>query len=161
MPYMDVSVQITAASGWDEYELKGVGLYYVRDKAALTAVPSAQYGYTGSGVVPIEMSQLDGEKPCSTARFHDMHDLAVYLYEHRVGTFLASAHPTSFDTARRILVDVPPTMASTVPAAVWIKASGSSEDITVTTPTGSDTVTVSADQWYEFGVTFALSLIHI
>jgi len=156
--YMDVSVQITAST-FSTYEVKGIHLRYARDKAALTAAPAAQYGYTGSGVVPIEMTQLDGEKPCSTARLHDMHAMAIRLYEERNGTFVASAFPADPKTGSstgltRVWADVPTNNVNTIGAEIWIKASGSSDVVTATTEGDSDTVTVTADAWYNLEVDF-------
>lgn len=92
----------------------GAAVYYERAKTALDAVPIGALSYTND-VVPLDLDYVTGERPLSAARLQNAHDLAIYLYEQRVGqivtaTYLGELEDT--DPAFRFLQATPTSIGS-------------------------------------------------
>lgn len=97
--FNDWEFEITVATSFTIATVIGLSLYYEAPKSALTAVSSGE-SYA-NGVVPLEISQAAGEKPNSTHRLMAAHQMAVDLFERRlgqIGSFWVKTH-LDFDSS--------------------------------------------------------------
>ena len=149
--YIDASVSVSSGTA----SVYGVSCGYDRAKAALTAVTAGSAGYTGSGVVPIDLANVVGESPLSVARLLDMHALAIYLLTCRPGQIVCTANPAA-DDAFWCAAPVPVCQSGEATARFYVRQDGTgAETLTIAGGGDSDTAssTASEDWTAEFDLT--------
>lgn len=92
--FQDIEVEITSASGMTTTAVYNVDLIYKRARTALVA----GY-YSNINVEPLDLDQAVDNYSMASGLMYQLHNMAKYLYENRVGMIVSSAWPITPHTS--------------------------------------------------------------